>query len=145
MRDEKIDRGRAKIETMGPSERAKFETAFSDIAITLAEKYGEIDEFVMSNIKARAAINLDLQARVAGAASLCSLEETAQELAESEPWLGAYLDSKNEKLKRKIAAAALAELPSHVRISMSRSGELAPHLQKKVDEGLADRQAQRFG
>ncbi|QBY00135.1 hypothetical protein E2K80_04770 [Rhodophyticola sp. CCM32] len=144
MRSDDAERGRQKLASMGPSERAKFDATFSDIKVRLAELYGEIDELVVSNIQARAAINLDVQARVAGATPLCAIEDTAQQLADSEPWLGAYIDSKNEKLKRQLEANALSELPAHMRMSMERSGKLVSHLQKKVDEGLADRQAQRL-
>ena len=142
--DDPLTRGQALIDSMTFSQREKFDAVFNDVKVELAVAHGKIDDMIMDALRKRAALNTDISAICVGSQPLNSIQDIAKSIGQSEPFLQAYLDSRDARLKKSLEDAALAELPAHAKMTMQRNGSLEGHVARRVAEQMDTRVAARL-
>lgn len=136
--------GNAKIAAMNPSQRAKFDGVCAELKVRWAVAHGDLPDIVVDALVARAAVDADIGARVAGAEPFDTIEQTAARLARDEEFVQRAVESRDAALRAELEQEARDAIPAQMRMSMERAGTLKPHLDKTVAEMLDARASRRF-
>lgn len=139
-----LARGQAVIESMTRTQRQIFDGIVNELKVRWAVSYGEINEIIVDALVKRAALNTDVSAITVGSLPLGTLDNVAEQIAQSEPFLQKYVESRDAALRQSLEDHVRSEIPAAMQMSMARAGTLQPELDRRVDEMLDARTAARF-
>lgn len=132
--------------TLTDDERQRFDASVGTLKIHWAALYGDrLSPLVVENMAAEAILNMDVLDAVHGhpPQTDATWRAVARSIAGQDEWVSRNLAFSDEANKADIREKLLADIPAHLRITMSRAGELDSHVESLVRETIETRTAQR--